>query len=80
MDDDKISKVEVSDANNRGFLASILIGLVRDFVKLIIAFAVGTGAGAVVCWYYGIPIGFSILGGILVLALALVFTTDGLFS
>ena len=62
------------------FFASLFMSLVRDAVKLIIAFAVGTGAGAIVCWYYGVPLIFSLLGGILVLALALALTTDSLFS
>ena len=66
--------------NGKGFLTSFLLSLVRDAVKLVIAFAVGTGAGAIACWYYGIPMIFSLLGGILVLAVALAFTTDGLFS
>jgi hypothetical protein len=61
-------------------LSSFLLALVRDAVKFIVAFAVGTGAGAIVCWYYGIPLVFSLLGGILVLGLALALMTDSLFS
>jgi hypothetical protein len=80
MIDDNKSKIDVDDGRNRGFLASLLVGLVRDAVKLIIAFAIGTGVGAIVCLYYGIPLVFSLLGGILVLGLALVFSTDSLFS
>ena len=49
-------------------------------LKFVIAFSVGTGAGAVVCWYYSIPLGFSILGGILVLALALALMSDSTFD
>lgn len=64
----------------RGFFASLLVGLVRDAIKMIIAFAVGTGAGAIACWYYGIPMIFALLGGILVLGLALALSTDSLFS
>lgn len=64
----------------RGFLSSLLMSLLRDAVKFVIAFAVGTGAGAIACWYYGIPLVFSLLGGILVLGLALALTTDSLFS
>ncbi len=39
-------------------------------------FAVGTGGTALACWYYGIPLGFSILGGILVLGVALALISD----
>ena len=80
MNDDENAKAELESGTGRGFLARLLVGLVRDAVKLIIAFAVGTGAGAIVCWYYGIPLVFSVLGGILVLGLALAFMSDGIFS
>lgn len=62
------------------FLKDILkIGLVA-ILKFAAAFAVGTGAGAVVCWYYGAPLGFSILGGILVLGVALALMSDSMFD
>ena len=48
-------------------------------VKFVIAFGVGTGAGAVVCWYYGIPMGFSVIGGILVLGIALALMSESGF-
>ena len=80
MSDDYNSKAGPDGEASRGFLATLLIGLVRDAVKLVVAFAVGTGASAIACWYYGIPLGFSLLGGILVLGLALALSTDSLFS
>lgn len=80
MHDEKNVKVEIHDGGVRGFLSSFFLALVRDAVNLVLAFAVGTGAGAVACWYYGIPLVFSLLGGILVLGLALALTTDSLFS
>ncbi len=64
----------------RGFFASLLIGLVRDLFKFVIAFAVGTGASAIACWYYGLPLALSLIGGFIVLALALALTTDSIFS
>ena len=64
----------------RGFFASLLIGLVRDLFKFVIAFAVGTGASAIACWYYGLPLVLSLVGGFIVLALALALTTDSIFS
>ncbi len=72
--------MQFHEGENRGFFTTLLVGLVRDAIKLIIAFAVGTGAGAIACWYYDIPLVFSLLGGILVLVLALALSTDSLFS
>ena len=80
MTDDHSSKAASHDTSIRGFLTSLVAGLVRDAVKLIVAFAIGTGAGAIVCWYYGLPLALSLLGGILVLGLTLALSTDSLFS
>ena len=79
MNDDRNTNAGFDQERSRGFLATLLVGLVRDAVKFIVAFAVGTGAGAIACWYYGIPLFFSLLGGILVLGIALALTTDSLF-
>ena len=80
MIEDQDNKVEIHEGGVRGFLASFFLGLARDLFRYVIAFAVGTGAGAIVCWYYGLPLALSLLGGILVLGLALAFSTDSLFS
>ena len=56
-------------SNTQGFLASLLQGLIRDTAGLWITFLIGTGAGAVICLYFGAPLIFSLLGGILVLAI-----------
>lgn len=62
------------------FLKDLLkIGL-SAILKVVIFFAVGTGGGAVVCWYYAIPMGFSIIGGILVLGIALALMSDSMFD
>jgi hypothetical protein len=62
------------------FLKDILkIGL-SAILKVVIFFGVGTGGGAIVCWYYSIPIGFSIIGGILVLGVALAIISDSIFD
>ena len=62
------------------FLKDLLkIGL-NAIIKFLIAFSVGTGAAAIVCLYYSIPLGFSILGGILVLGLALALMSDSIFD
>jgi len=63
-----------------GFLKELGTVLLGALVRFILAFAVGTGAGAIVCWYYGLPLALSIVGGILVLGLALALSTDSIFS
>lgn len=80
MNDNQQTNIESEEGRSRGFFASLLMGLVRDAARLIIACAVGTGAGAIVCWYYDIPLIFSLAGGILVLVLVLALYSDGLLS
>jgi hypothetical protein len=80
MNDKNESTTEIHGSSVRGFLTSFLARLARDAFQLLVAFAVGTGAGAIVCWYYSVPLIFSLLGGILVLAFALALTTDPWFS
>ena len=77
---DSYTKSGAPEGRARGFFPSLLRGIARDAVQFIIAFAVGTGAGAIACWYYGLPLVLSLLGGILVLAMALALTTDSWFS
>jgi len=48
-------------------------------IKFVIAFGLGTAGGAVVCWYYGFPLGFSVVGGILVLGITLALISDSGF-
>lgn len=55
-------------ANKHGFLSTLLQGLIRDTIGLWITFLFGTGVGAIICLYFGAPLVFSLLGGVLVLA------------
>ena len=80
MIEDNDPQPKIVDGGAGGFFKSLLLGLLRDLVKFVLAFIVGTGAGAVVCWYYGLPLALSIIGGILVLGLALALSTDSLFD
>ncbi len=61
---------------DRGFLIELFASLAQSAFQFFIAFLLGTGAGAIVCWYYDIPLVFSVVGGILVLAVALVMLSD----
>lgn len=63
-----------------GFLAQFFASLAHGFFQLLLAFAIGTGGAALVCWYYGLPLALSLLGGILVLGLAVALTTDTWFD
>jgi hypothetical protein len=76
VDDDHNMQTKLATGKSRGFFATLLVGIVRDAIKFVIAFSVGTGASAIACWYYGIPLVFSLLGGILVLSLALALLSD----
>lgn len=61
------------------FLKDLIKEGIGAIVNFVIAFGIGTGAGAVVCWYYGIPLGFSVIGGILVLGIALALMSESGF-
>ena len=56
------------ESNKQGFLSILLQGFIRDTVGLWITFLFGTGVGAIICLYFGVPLIFSLLGGIIVLA------------
>lgn len=66
QEDDRPDKP--SGSTRKGFLTTLLQGLIRDMVGFWITFLFGTGAGAVICLYFGAPLIFSLLGGALVLA------------
>ncbi|MEM1262262.1 MAG: hypothetical protein AAGH76_07685 [Pseudomonadota bacterium] len=59
--------------STKGVFASLLSGVLRDAGRLLIAFLVGSGAGAMVCWYYSLPMILSVAGGVLVAALVMLF-------
>lgn len=65
MDNSNEPKSEITGGGDRGFLTSILGSLARDALRLVLAFGVGTGAGAIVCRYYGLPMALSLGGGVL---------------
>jgi hypothetical protein len=62
------------------FLKDLLKIVLGAILKVAIFFGVGAGGGAIVCWYYSIPLGFSILGGVLVLGIALAIMSDSIFD
>ena len=52
------------------FFANVLGDILRQLFWLAGAFAVGTSGSAIACWVYGFPIGLSLLGGLVVLGIA----------
>ncbi len=67
----------------QGFLADLFGELARMVGILFIVFAIGAGAAAGVCIYYGIPLVLSLVGGFIilgvVLGIAIAFKLDSLF-
>ncbi|MEM1198336.1 MAG: hypothetical protein AAGI06_03400 [Pseudomonadota bacterium] len=55
-------------ANQPGFLMSLIQGGIRDTMTLWISVLIGTIVGAGVCLYLGAPLIFSLVGGLLVMA------------
>jgi hypothetical protein len=53
-----------------GILAGLLGSILRDIVKLVVIFALGTLGGAAICLYYGFPLIYSFAGGIAIFAIA----------
>ncbi len=68
------------ESGARGVLARFFLSVARDLVQLFLAFAIGVGGAAVVCWYYQLPLVLSLAGGIAVLGLALAVKSDSLFD
>ena len=65
---------------DKGFFSSIFKSILRDLMWLISAFLIGTVAVGIVCLYYGVPLVFSIVGGLIVLGVALALKTDSIFD
>ncbi len=66
QDDTQSNKSDTS--NQPGFLMSLIQGGIRDTMTLWISVLIGTVIGAGVCLYIGAPLIFSLLGGLIVMA------------
>lgn len=60
-------------SNNQGFLTSLIQGAIRDTIGMWISVLIGTAVAAVICLYYGIPLIFSLVGGVLVLSVYMAY-------
>jgi hypothetical protein len=68
--DQKPEQNHVSVGGATGFFRNLFGSILRDLIKLVIIFALGTLGGAVICLYYGFPLVFSVVGGISIFAFA----------
>lgn len=63
-----------SDSSNaQGFLTSLIQGAIRDTIGMWVSVLIGTAVAAVICLYYGIPLIFSLVGGVLVLSIYMAY-------
>ena len=62
------------------FLKDVMKIGVKTLLQGLTIFAIGTGASAIACWYYGAPLVFSLLGGLFVLGVALALMSDSIFD
>lgn len=77
MTSNESSRKKTKIIRERGFFAGLFAGLVHGFMQLVMAFAIGTGASAIVCWYYSVPLALSLVGGFIVLGLAVALMSEG---
>lgn len=74
--------------DGKSLRGKFMIDFLKDLLKIGLGalftiamfFFVGTAGAAIFCWYYGIPMIFSVLGGILVLGIALALMSDSIFD
>ncbi len=71
QDDNHSNKSDTS--NQPGFLTSLIQGGIRDTMTLWISVLIGTIVGAGVCLYIGAPLIFSLLGGLIVMAVYVIY-------
>lgn len=65
----------MTEPNPVGSLFKGLIqSLVRDMMRFVMAFAIGTIVAGALCLYFGLPLVLALSGGFLVLGLALAFS------
>ena len=60
---EKNSGPETNGSTTKSFFMRLIEGIIRDLVKLVVIFALGTAGGAIICLYYGFPLVYSVLGG-----------------
>ena len=65
---------EKQDSSNQpGFLITLIQGGIRDTVALWVSVLIGTVVGAGACLYLGAPLIYSLLGGLIVMAVYMAY-------
>lgn len=64
----------------RGFFPSLLRGILKELIVMAIVFAVATGISAAVCFYYGLPLIISLIGGFLSVGAVFYIKSDSIFD
>lgn len=67
-------------SSKSGFLQELASAIGKSLLRaaaiLLIAFAIGTGAAALACLYYGLPLWLSLIGGFVVLGISVALVLD----
>jgi hypothetical protein len=74
------SKSENSGSVIRDLLVALVEIVVREIVKLVTAFAFGTAAGAVFCWYFDLPLVYALGAGFVMMIIVLAMLPGSVFS
>ncbi|MDG0968247.1 MAG: hypothetical protein P8O06_00240 [Porticoccaceae bacterium] len=61
------------------FISTLLAEVFGLLIQFLVAFCIGAGLAAFLCWHYDMPLVLSIVGGFFVLGLTLVFSSDDTF-
>ncbi len=61
------------------FMIEVLAEVFGLLAQFLVAFGIGAGVTALVCWQYDMPLALSILGGFFVLGMTLVCSSDNTF-
>jgi len=64
----------------RGFFPRLLRGILKELIVMAIVFAVATGISAAVCFYYGLPLILSLIGGFLSVGAVFYIKSDSIFD
>ena len=80
MNDERETKPETVGGVIRGFVIGFVEIIVREIVKLAVAFVFGTTVGAIFCWYLDLPLTYALGGGLIMLIIVVVLMPGSIFS
>ena len=62
------------------FFAGLLRSILQDLIVMAIVFGVATGISAAVCFYYGLPLALSLIGGFLAIGAVFVVKSNSILG